>query len=307
MENDGEPIPNYFPAVVTEDAWRQAQAAIAGRKRASGRPGENETNLFTGIAYHAVRREKLCVRSQVPDANGRRYVYLAPRAAVAQLRCRAGEGCRYDQLEDGVLDAVRELRPEDVLPPQADHDGREKRIAELTGRAVSLDHRASVIQSQIEDPVQDAAVIPALVASLRRVAADKVASLQELERLKLESQTGRGEALAELKTLVDLLKEARGKPEEGELRRQTKAALRHVVEEVWILPQVVTTQKIILHVQIYLRSGRRKPLMILPRPRLSRHPGTTARLPVGFRPWLLEGCDFRAGDIGESAGHTLIA
>ena len=48
---DGEAIPNYYPAVVTETEWYVVQSAMKSRFRHYGRPGKDETNLFTGIVF----------------------------------------------------------------------------------------------------------------------------------------------------------------------------------------------------------------------------------------------------------------
>src|SRR5262249_1118005 len=44
----GQPIKNYFPAVISEELFYQVQAGMKARFRVLGRPGEFETNLFTG-------------------------------------------------------------------------------------------------------------------------------------------------------------------------------------------------------------------------------------------------------------------
>jgi DNA invertase Pin-like site-specific DNA recombinase len=298
MVPDGDPIPGFYPAVITPEEWERTQALRAGRKHRTGRPGRREANLFTGIVCEARSRRAMSVRaSQRSSPRGlRRYPYLVAK----ETRWGNGFGFAYQPFEDAMLDTIRELRPRDILPATAEVDERESRINELTGRVVVLDHRAEILKQKLADPEQDAgqddAVVSALLDSLKRVKADKAGCLKELQALKLESLTGRGETLAEAQTLVELLRAARGKPEEEGLRQRLKAALRWLLEEVWVLVQPTPGRKQIIHAQIYLRGGRRKPVLILP----PNAPPGLAALAWGD----LADCDFRAGDIGRVAGDA---
>jgi hypothetical protein len=45
-KRDGEPIVDYYPAVIDEGTWAQAQQAIAGHKRVVGKPRGSEGGLL---------------------------------------------------------------------------------------------------------------------------------------------------------------------------------------------------------------------------------------------------------------------
>jgi DNA invertase Pin-like site-specific DNA recombinase len=50
--NDGEPIADYYPAILTEADWNASSGIRNNRKtQATGRKGETLSNLFTGIAF----------------------------------------------------------------------------------------------------------------------------------------------------------------------------------------------------------------------------------------------------------------
>jgi hypothetical protein len=56
----GQPIKGYFPAVISEELFFQVQSGMKARFRVLGRPGEFETNLFTGIGHCVPRRRPRC-------------------------------------------------------------------------------------------------------------------------------------------------------------------------------------------------------------------------------------------------------
>lgn len=287
MKKDGAPIAGYYPAVVTEAVWEHAQAAVAGRRGRSGRPSEREANLFTGIVHDARSGERMSVKPILGGTKGakRYYRYLvAPRVGES---CSAGNGLSYPPFEDALVRGILGLKPRDVLPPGPEVDAREARIGELTARLVALDHRLETLQQTLGDPGTPAAEVSPLVAVVRQVAAHKEATAKELTALKFEAQTGKTETLGEVQSLLEILRDAEGTPEEPDMRRRVKSALRWLVEEVWVLVQPVHRLARIGHVQVYLRGGARQYFLVMP-----------AR-PCRAQPWDLRGADFRAGDLGD--------
>ena len=272
-----------------------ANAARAGRRRAAGRPGSNEANLFTGIVYEATSRERMALHPHTsgPVNDRRRYQYLV--ALRLGRKPGPGRGFIYEPFEQCVLATVAQLRPHDVLPPDAQLDEREARIATLTARVVTLTQREHDIETQLADP-DNANAVPALAKALNRLATDRAAASSELEALKMDSLTGRAEQLGETHSLLDLLQEAKGAPDEADLRRRVKAALRLVVNQIWVYVQPVTNRLRVVHVQIYLRSGQRRYIRI-----------PTANLPGGFQPLDLSDSDFRTGHIPHAAADSRVS
>src|SRR5262245_28067545 len=50
---DGKPILKYYPAVIPEDTWYAARAALGGRRGKAGRPAKGRTNVFAGLLFDA--------------------------------------------------------------------------------------------------------------------------------------------------------------------------------------------------------------------------------------------------------------
>jgi DNA invertase Pin-like site-specific DNA recombinase len=292
MVPDGKPIKSYWPAVLEgpegEDEWQLAQAAIDARRQEegqpgrAGRPGACETNLFTGLTREAVSGERMHVRPirGGPPKARRTYRYLV--AARLGEAAGTGRGMAYQPFEDAVLDTIRQLQPRDVLEPDAAVDEREARIAELTKLLPVLENRLDRTGREL-DGEDDDEVRKGIKDSLRRLGEERTKAARELETLKLESLTGRGEALAEAQTLVDLLDEVRGTDREPEIRRRLKAAIGWLFDEIWVVVQRFNQMRMVVHAQIYLRSGARRYVRYGPAPR----PQEVV--------WFLRDFDFRGG------------
>lgn len=297
MKIEGEPILNYYPTVIEEDEWRLAQAAIDGRRRRSGRPGAREANLFTGIVFEATSSLPMSIDGRSSGIPGKVYRYLV--AYQQGVSCRVGKGIPYGQFEDGILRRIGQLKLGDVLPAAVAVDARETRIADLNSQLVALDHRMTERGREL-DTEENADVRKQLKESIRRLGEQKAELIKEQQALKLLSITGRGEALTEAQSIIDMLRDAElERPGEVcELRRRLKASLRWLVEEIWLLVQPMSGRTYVGHAQIYLRNGQRRYVQLLPEPRL---PGGRVRLPKGVAIWDLENADFRAGDVGDIA------
>jgi hypothetical protein len=283
----GNPVKNYYPAVVTEEERDLALAAFSRRKGKVGRPGRTETNLFTGLVFEAGTGLKMSVDGFAPPGKRVAYNYLGP--SKEYVGGRRGRCLSYRQFESGVRKRIGQFTARDVLPPASVSDAREQRIAELTSNLVRIGQRIETTGREL-DTEDDPETRQQLRASLKRLGEEKRLVGAELEVLKLESRSGRAEALATVKSLDELLQEAEGTPEEAELRRKLKAAISVVVDSIWVKIQVIDHSHLIGHAQIYLRSGARRYVQLLP-----ENP------PKGMKPWDLSDCDFRAGDVGDVA------
>jgi hypothetical protein len=250
---DGPPIPGYYPALLEEEEWLLLRAAVEGRRLKRGRPtGADRVNLFTGIAEDAEGRP-LSLFTQAHG--GGTWVYLGRRGAGATR-------VRYDEVEDTILDVIALLRPEDVQEPVARNAEREARIAALTARQVVLDQRIRSRGREL-DSEDNESLREELKGSIRRMGDELVEVNAELKTLKLESLTGRTEALSFAQTLRKLYNDAKG-DERRELGRRIKAALPSVVIKIVVLSKRVSPRKAESHVRIFLRGGESRTALVLP-------------------------------------------
>lgn len=249
--DDSGPAVMLYPAIMKEEDFLRTQAAIGGRKNKSGRPAEHRVNLFTGLVYD--ERTGLPLRLVPKDRrrDGKLYVYLATRDGGWAIPYLAFEAC--------VLDTLAMLRPEDVVPQPAADEERERRIADLTGRIVALAHRKEQLQTALSDPEQDAADLLPILASIRKQHGD---CSEELNGLKMESLTGRAEALAEAMTLRQMRDGTDGE-ERRTLDERIQSALPTVVSRITVNVQHIDRQRRRVDVRIALQSGGERTVVLL--------------------------------------------
>jgi DNA invertase Pin-like site-specific DNA recombinase len=275
----GDPIPGYYPAVVTEQEWRAANAVIRGRYRTCGQPGEDEANLFTGVLFDARSRERLHKRPTWKQ--GKRYEYLvAPRAEQRAWM-------PYRPVEEWLVRCLGGLRAEHVLPPGEEADARLRRISELSREVMALAGRLATLEAQQIDPATDPDLLPSLQGGIVEARRRQRERTRELRALEEEANTSLTKWLGACQSVLSLL-------DTPERRRTAKARIRQLVESIWLVVQPVRHGCRVVHAQIYLRGGRRVYRTMRP-----------DVLPPSFALWRCKDADFRAGDIGDDAVNAL--
>jgi DNA invertase Pin-like site-specific DNA recombinase len=107
---DGEPVKNYFPAIIDEELFYQAQLAKSQRRGSgAGRKGVAFTNLFSGIARCAYCRSPILFENKGGGPKGGQYLICDG--------ARRHRGCpsvrwRYRDFEASFLAFVEELEIE---------------------------------------------------------------------------------------------------------------------------------------------------------------------------------------------------
>jgi DNA invertase Pin-like site-specific DNA recombinase len=245
LVDDGEPIPGFYPNVVSEEEWSAAQAAVQSRagdldsagkfqtggktSRSAGRKGAEETNLFSGLLHDARSGERMHIvhalgRKGAADRKVYRYLVATQETGIAT-------GARFDYavFEAAILSKLQELDPADFCEHAAGGDGKDDAAA-LTGRLLDIDNKLARAQQRAQT-AEDFDAFLDLIQGLqgeRKKVANQLAVLRE-------RQTGRhGADVGELRTLVDLLTGVA--PEErAELRRRIKSRIRQLVASAWVL------------------------------------------------------------------------
>lgn len=260
----GQAIAGYFPAVVSEELFFQVQAGMKARFRVVGTPGECETNLFTGIVYHAEDKKTMRVKTlrqaTRPHSPTKPYRYLVSGATANGAACRnKGLSFPYEPFEQAVLQALSELTAADVLGGEEEGDEREAEIAELTGKLVVLDHRIQDAEQKAADPNEETPEV--YVGLLKTLHKTKKETVRRLEELKADAASCKAVNLGEVQSLLGLFGTVKG-DELREVRRKLKAKIRAVVSEIWVHITRVTHMQRVAQVQIHLRNGTVKKLVV---------------------------------------------
>ena len=260
----GQPIKNYYPAVISEELFYQAQAGMKARFRVLGRPGEYETNLFTGIVFHAEDRTKMSVhtfrQSTTPGGETRPYRYLTS-GATANGSTRRGKGLSfpYPPFEQAVLQSLSELTPADVLGDEGAEDECEAEIGDLSGKLVVMDHRIQDAEQKASDPSEETPEV--YIGLLKALHKSKKEAVRRLEELKADAASCKTVNLGEVQSLLGLLNSVQGDELRG-VRRKLKAKIRSVVSDIWVHITRVHHMRRVAQVQIHLRNGIRKHVVV---------------------------------------------
>jgi hypothetical protein len=248
----GDPIPDYYPRIVTPDAFYAAQAAMHGRQQQRGRTGRHVTNLFTGLVTDARDGSPMSVVMK----DNRRLVSGAGIRGQAPFI-----SFPYDAFEFGVLRWLLEIDVADVMGqrPKLDADlrGAEGRLHDLGGRI-------KVIQDRL---ATDTDLTP-LLDVLGKLHAEHRGAQEQVERLRAERAATQDVSVADALALVNRLLQLEDDPARGDdlfdLRSRLKARIRSLVEGLDVCIEVDGPVRRAL-VRIRFRSGAVRVIEIIVR------------------------------------------
>ena len=239
---EGDPIPDYFPAIVEPDLFNQVQAAIQYNRAISGNAGGRNgpiNNLFGHLAKCAHCRGPMAyVAKGVPPKGGS---YLVCDTARRGLGCKR-VFIRYGNFEPLILSYAKGLDPSEILP-----DGGKSELASLRGQLQGVEGELGQVErriSKLMDSLEDADSPEYL-----RLVKDRVQAHQT-RKAKLDRQAGELRAKVALATTAeaDTRKQLRSVQElvermdglEGQervdLRLSLRGQLRRLLDEIQVWP-----------------------------------------------------------------------
>jgi DNA invertase Pin-like site-specific DNA recombinase len=215
----GEPIPNYYPAVISEAEFYAARAASAGRKAKQGRIGNNVANLFGGLLRNA--RDGSTYYAATRSNNG-----MVSRMLLNQSSIEGRSRCYtfpYATFENAVLSQLREIDPADVL-------GRKDGPADTAVLRAELSwvrERKTALAAELLKG--DVAALAHALRKLEAREAELAAKLDGAEEKAVKPET---ETWQDAKSLVQMLDST---PDPEDIRLRLRAALRRMVDSIWLL------------------------------------------------------------------------
>ena len=227
----GEPIKDYFPAIIDENLFYQAQYAKSQRRGGgAGRKGKAYTNLFSGIAKCAYCRSPILFENKGSGAKGG--TYLICDSAKRHLGC-PGLRWRYRDFESSFLAFVEELDVNSIVN------------ASQLGEKQKLEVEVAALQGELA-AVNDLMEKTYAVLSGGGPVEFVTSKLNELERRrselaeKLRARTTEHEQLAsrelryhhskqEIRTLVDRLQRVGDNDDMFALRARVASQLKSLI------------------------------------------------------------------------------
>ncbi|MCP3462131.1 recombinase family protein [Bradyrhizobium sp. CCGUVB23] len=237
--SEGEPIQGYYPAIISEELYFQAQHSRAQRKiGSSGRKGPGYTNLFTGLARCAYCRSTISFENKGSGSRGGTYLVCG--------NSQRSRGCdatrwRYKDFEASFLAFVQELDLESILNASEDA-GKRKRLGD---DVLALRGELAAVADLMEKTyaVLSAGGSPEFVAGkLNELTARKSQLAERLALKEAEQRDFNGRdsrfytSREEIKQLVKRL-QMPPSDELYKLRAQIASRLKVLVETLLIAPQ----------------------------------------------------------------------
>lgn len=221
-KDGGEPIPAYFPPVVSVEEFDAAQALIRARKIGKVTKQSADVNVWRKLVFcgacgshlHIIQRTKF------------KYLMCANKRYG---QCEGARNVRLDESEDVFLCMLREIDALHFAMPDPKRISRELTAAE--GRLLKeRDNTATMVRRLEQNPESDSFANMVLQAEARV----KVAKA-EVERLTAEL-TGSGDklSLAEVRAKVDM--------KDKDMRRRANAFLHRLGVKVHIADGYLVTQ-----------------------------------------------------------------
>ncbi|HZT82669.1 MAG TPA: recombinase family protein, partial [Gemmataceae bacterium] len=240
--DDGKPIANYYPAVVDQDTFNAARAAVAQRKTRTGRGGVSRrvgrhVFLFSGLIFDAVdgnvyhagtRTENRAPRYYDAEGKRRRGAAEPGREKRNQrhlVNAAAGEGRLPRQsfplatFERAILSKLREIDSREVLgetSPAADVVSLERQVRWLADRQAEL---AAELRN---------GDIPVIAQQIREIKAEEDEVAARLEEARQLAAKPLSETWGDLSGLV----EAAADPD---ARRRLRSAIGRIIEKIQLL------------------------------------------------------------------------
>jgi DNA invertase Pin-like site-specific DNA recombinase len=141
----GDPISDYFPAVIKEDLFYTVQEQMRTNRNAGRRPVKAK-NLFTGLIRCGYCGGSMHHINKGDSPKGGQY--LVCDTGRRGVGCDRKHRVRYDETEDAILANCKRLRPEEVLP---EPDAQARRCQELRQQVDGLTGKIAESQRRIEN------------------------------------------------------------------------------------------------------------------------------------------------------------
>ncbi len=177
----GEPINDYFPAVITRDLFEQCERIREGNGTRKGRKGKLFTNLFTGLLtcskcggpVHLIN-PGIDKRNKVQKS----IYYLVCKRAKFTKECTT-KRVRYDDFEIALLKAIQEINLADILN---ENNPLEILIKKQRSKETEINKKKKLIENFQRQFLENDGDLPAFMISQAKEAEIFIKELEDQQR-----------------------------------------------------------------------------------------------------------------------------
>jgi hypothetical protein len=218
---DGPPIPNYYPAVITEEKFHAARAGLMARRQKGGRPS-TQINVFQSLWHDARDGSRMHLVHKGARGSARQIVNYKSQLGASKAKYVSFPLAAF---EEAVFSRLREIDPREVLPEG--NDAAEWVLA-LTGKLTDVEGRIEALKAKM---VEGGEIGP-LVDVLRKLESNRAKAAEDLAAAQREAASPLSATWGEARSLLDTIKAA---PDQADARARLRAVLRRIVGGIWCL------------------------------------------------------------------------
>jgi DNA invertase Pin-like site-specific DNA recombinase len=249
-EDDGPPVPGYFPVVVSEEEWLAARAGADQRRPKPGRLGEH-INVLAGLLKNA--RDGDTYYATTRKHGDKRHRVLMNLAA-AEGRGR-GYSFPLEPFEQALFSRLREIDPHSILNGDAGPD----ETFVLSSEQTRIEARIAEIEAELEA----GGPVPELARVLRRRHEERADIVKRLAAARRKASFPLSEAWGATHSLLEAIDAA---PDPRDVRLRLRAAVNRIIASVWLLVVPRGADRLCA-VQIWFAGGeRQRTYLIVHRP-----------------------------------------
>jgi DNA invertase Pin-like site-specific DNA recombinase len=248
-EPDGDPVPNYFPAVVTEEEFFAARAGAAERGQLRGRLGTQTINIFAGMMKNAREGDSYYMTMRV-ERGVRHHVLITNNSQQGLSPCYSFP---YPVLERAVLSMLADVDPREIVGG----DQASNAVVALSGELAAVEARIRELEAELL-----AGDVPSLARALRTLEERKRDLVAGLVDARARASHPLADSWGECQSLLSVLDNA---PDPEDTRLRLRSALRRIVSEIWLL---VVPRRLnrLAAVQAHFTGGGQRNYAVLYRP-----------------------------------------
>jgi DNA invertase Pin-like site-specific DNA recombinase len=188
---EGEPIPGYYPAVITEEEFL-AVRAVRGNPKNSRRGGHKRVYLFNHLLRDGLTADTFCVHRH--SANNK--LTFVP-ASYKRGDSSGMTSFPLEPFERAMFKTILEIDPREILPGGS--EGQDK-VLSLSGRLAAVEGKIAELTDALEE-----GDVAAVVKLLRKKEEEQRQLAAELAAARQEASSPKVEAWANCQSLISVL------------------------------------------------------------------------------------------------------